>query len=322
MASSALTAPGGARPSARSRPPAAPFRAPGARSPAASGPPTCGVAITSARRARCGDGIWSGARPTSRAAPAMLLLVERALERRLVDEIAARGVDEPRRAASCARSAAASIRFSVSALATASGTTKSASAEQRARSTCDQRRLDASCRDRARARACRAPAPSVRQIRADGAIADDADRARPGAAGPCAAARHRAAHGRRRRSASCAAPRIDHGADDPFRHRRHEAGRGARDQHAVAARGRHVDVADVDGDALEGDEVGQRVEQRRLARRLAVGDDDRRSPRPPRSARPSSARGRCGLSVTSRDRAQLRQRALAVVVGAASRASG
>ena len=39
---------------------------------AASGvsPPTCGVATTPGRRASPGVGIWSGARPTSRAAPA------------------------------------------------------------------------------------------------------------------------------------------------------------------------------------------------------------------------------------------------------------
>ena len=40
------------------------------------------------------------------------------------------------------------------------------------------------------------------------------------------------------------------------------------------ARGLHVDVADVDGNAADGDEIGQCGEQRRLAGRRPVGDDD------------------------------------------------
>jgi hypothetical protein len=61
-------------------------------------------------------------------------LVERARERRLVDEVAARGVDEE--AEGFIRpNAAASMRFSVSSVATASGTTKSLSARRAGSST-------------------------------------------------------------------------------------------------------------------------------------------------------------------------------------------
>ncbi len=48
---------------------------------------------------------------------------------------------------------------------------------------------------------------------------------------------------------------------------------GLRHQHAVAARGGQVDVADVDGAAHEGLQLRQRGEQRLVAHGLAVGDD-------------------------------------------------
>ena len=57
-------------------------------------PPICGVAMTFGSFANSGDGIWSSARPTSIAAPAMRFSRKRRRQRRLVDEIAARQVDE------------------------------------------------------------------------------------------------------------------------------------------------------------------------------------------------------------------------------------
>ena len=59
-------------------------------------PPICGVAMTFGSFASSGVGIWSSARPTSIAAPAMRFSRNAADKRRLVDEIAARQVDEER----------------------------------------------------------------------------------------------------------------------------------------------------------------------------------------------------------------------------------
>ena len=59
-------------------------------------PPICGVAMTFGNFASSGVGIWSSARPTSIAAPAMRFSRNAADKRRLVDEIAARQVDEER----------------------------------------------------------------------------------------------------------------------------------------------------------------------------------------------------------------------------------
>ena len=71
-----------------------------------------------------------------------------------------------------------------------------------------------------------------------------------------------------------AAGEIDDQPEPELRDRRREARRCARDENAVAARGRHVDVADVDGAAQEGDELGRALEDRGETRRLAVRDDD------------------------------------------------
>ena len=104
-------------------------RAPGLRWPAVVRPAMCGVATTSARAASRGEGIWSGARPTSRAAPAMRCSSRAAAS-------AASSIRLPRerltRKASgrISRSCAAPIRFSVSSVATASGSTKSERLQQ------------------------------------------------------------------------------------------------------------------------------------------------------------------------------------------------
>ena len=71
-----------------------------------------------------------------------------------------------------------------------------------------------------------------------------------------------------------AAGEIDDQPEPELRDRRREARRCARDENPVAARGRDVDVADVDGAAQEGDELGRALEERSEARRLAVRDDD------------------------------------------------
>ena len=82
---------------------------------------------------------------------------------------------------------------------------------------------------------------------------------------------------------------IDHEADRHFRDRRDEARRRARDQHALRARRRDVDVADIDRAAQERDEIAREREERGRARRLPVGDDDLAAARPASaSAFPSS----------------------------------
>ena len=57
-----------------------------------------------------------------------------------------------------------------------------------------------------------------------------------------------------------AAGGVDHQPDRQLAHRRHPAAARLRDEHAVRARGLHVDVADVDGNAADGDEIGQGCE--------------------------------------------------------------
>ena len=102
---------------------------PGLRWRAASGRPCAAWRPRRRGAARCGDGIWSGARPTSSAAPAMRLPSRAAAS-------AASSIRLPRdrliRKASgrISRSCAAPIRFSVSSVATASGRTKSERLQQ------------------------------------------------------------------------------------------------------------------------------------------------------------------------------------------------
>jgi Transposase, Mutator family len=102
-------------------------------------PPTCGVAITSCRAARRGDGIWNGAMPTSSAAPAMMpwssACSSAVSSTRSPRETLTRNAVRFMRA-----SASALIRFRVSGVATASGTTKSASARSAGRVTCSTAR--------------------------------------------------------------------------------------------------------------------------------------------------------------------------------------
>ena len=151
----------------------------------------------------------------------------------------------------------------------------------------------------------------LRQIFADDAVADDAER---GALELAAHARFRVAAGAIIRGAlRNMAAEIDHEADRHFRHRRGEARRRACDQDALRARRRDVDVADVDRDAQEGDEIAREREEFGRARRLPVGDDDLAA------ARGLRQRGRvehpAGLvDAHLAQLAQLRQRALAVIV--------
>ena len=112
----------------------------------------------------------------------------------------------------------------------------------------------------------------VGEIFADHAIADDAD----------GCAFELPAHARLRHAAGAIglggvgdmAAAIHHEADRHFGDRGGKAGRCLRDQDALRAGGVDVDVADVDGDAQEGDEVGSAGEEVRRARGLPVGDDN------------------------------------------------
>ena len=110
------------------------------------------------------------------------------------------------------------------------------------------------------------------QIAADAAIADDAE----------AAAGELPAHddlrlppgviiGRRARNA---ARQIDHEAEREFGDRLHEAGSGARDQHAGGGCGLDIDVADIDRAADEGAQFRQLWKYLAGSRREPVGDDD------------------------------------------------
>ena len=72
-----------------------------------------------------------------------------------------------------------------------------------------------------------------------------------------------------------AAREIDHHADAEFGDGSGKAGRRARHQDAVPARGLDIDIADVDGAAQEGDETLRRlVEEAGGSGRHAVRDDD------------------------------------------------
>ena len=109
------------------------------------------------------------------------------------------------------------------------------------------------------------------QAPADAAIADDAERA----------AEKLAAHDGCRRAARPigagrirdAAGKVDHHADGKLGNRIDEARARPRHQHAGLRRGADVDVADVDGAAHEGHEVRQLREDFRGPFGLAVGDD-------------------------------------------------
>jgi hypothetical protein len=203
--------------------------------------------------------------------PGDAALVEGAGKRRLVDEIAARGVDEKGgRLHACERRR-------VDEVLGLGG--------------CDRERHDevAGREQRGKVHLVDALAPhldvrigdedahaereaELGEIASDRAIADDAERA----------AAELAPHSRDRRPAGTvgerrvrdAAREIDHEAEDVLGDGRDEAGAGLRHQHAGAARRRHVDVADVDRAAHERDEVGQRLEDLAVSRRLPVRDDD------------------------------------------------
>jgi len=70
------------------------------------------------------------------------------------------------------------------------------------------------------------------------------------------------------------APRkVDHQSDPELRDRVHEPGGRAHHQDARLVGRGNIDVSDVHGDADEGDEIGQRLEERRLARGLPIRDD-------------------------------------------------
>ena len=148
---------------------------------------------------------------------------------------------------------------------------------------------------------------------AEGAVADDAD---------CGARKLTAHAGVR--GAAClvggigardAAGRIDHQADHELADGRHPAAARLRHQHAGGAGRLHVDVADVDCDPADGDEVGQGGEDGGGARRRAVGNDDAAALRR-RNQIGRVERVGAFVQADVAQRAQARQRALAVVVAA------
>ena len=106
---------------------------------------------------------------------------------------------------------------------------------------------------------------------------------------------------------------IDHEADRHFGDRGGKAGRCLRDQDALRAGGVDVDVADVDGDAQEGGEVGGVGEKFGRPGGLPVGDDDVAAAR----GLAQGARVEHAAGVVEPDIAELAQRgkrALAVII--------
>ena len=286
-------------------------------------PPMCGVAITRGWRASAGLGIWSGARPTSSAQPAMLAAVERVQQRRLVDQVAARRIDEERVALHRAR-----MRRRPS------GSRSRASrwpGRRRSRlrpaaapaATCVHGRVGHARRaDRPPARACRSACADVGQVARRSGRSRSMPSVAPRSSRPmrrrrrCAGAvlPHRALMPRLR---SIITPTIH--SDD----RGHEAGAGLRDEDALRAGGGDVDVADVDRAAHEGHQLAAAARSSAaLAFGAAVADDDVAVAARRRPARRASTARRSSCSAHVGHRLERGQRARAVVVGERARRCG
>ena len=153
----------------------------------------------------------------------------------------------------------------------------------------------------------------------DLAVADDADGA--GAQLPAGAHLRLLSRPIDQGAAREAAREVDDGADDPFRHRIHEAGRRLRDEDAGFASGGDVDVADVDGDAAHRGEIRRRLEQGARPRRGAVEHGDMLAPG--RSRQLGFRQGMaCRIEGDVGHLAHRRERLLAEILGEDLRADG
>jgi hypothetical protein len=112
----------------------------------------------------------------------------------------------------------------------------------------------------------------ARQLAADRAVADDANRA-----AAQLAARVRRGHAARAvlgTRVRYAAREVHHEAQHQLAHGRDETRACLRDEHPCPARRDDIHIADIHGAAQKGHQLRQALEQRGGSRRLAVGDDE------------------------------------------------
>ena len=220
-------------------------------------PPVCGVATTSGRAASSGRGHLVGRAADVERGAGDASLVEGDRERRLVDEVAAREIDQE-----CIAAHEPQLRRADQIFGLLRRHRQRQYEIGALQQLVELDLLDLAVLDHD-VRVVDQNLHAERQgeigdAAAKRAVADDAG----GGAGELAAPGDRRGHAGLVGDVGArdAARGVDHEADRQLAHRRHPAAARLRDEDAVGRRARHVDVADVDGDAQDGHEVGQRGE--------------------------------------------------------------